>query len=356
MKPIADTLRPYFADLESKDLFSGVVFITQGPTTLFAEAYGYASRAWKIKNTLETRFDCASVTKLFTAVATLQLIEQGKLALDMSVIDYLGISDTTISKAVTPFHLLTHSSGIADDADEEAGEAYEDLWKTKANYSVLETVDFLPQFIHKPPNFAPGAGCRYCNVSFVLLGLMIEKATGMSYRDYVRQHVFARAGMSRSDFFRMDRVSEDVAEGCDPITDESENVIGWKKNIYSYPPVGSPDGGAHVTAGDLLRFLRALQAGTMTSPELTQQMLSPHVFHSESDKSVMRCGFAFEFEQRKMDTLHYFHKDGFNVGVSANLRHYPSLDLSIAILSNRSDGAWKPLRHMHEVLVAATQP
>lgn len=349
---IADSLRTYFQDLEAKDLYSGVVLITQGQTPLFSEAYGYASRAWKIKNTLDTRFDCASVTKLFTSIATLQMIERGLLTFDMSVIDYLGISDTTISKAVTPYHLLTHSSGIADDADEEAGEAYEDLWKIKANYSVMETADFLPQFIHKPPNFAPGEGCRYCNVSFILLGLMIEKASGMSYRDYVRQHVFARAGMERSDFFRMDRVNEEVAEGCDPLFDDAQNIIGWKRNIYSYPPIGSPDGGAHVTAGDLIRFLRAVQAGKMTSPELTQQFLSPHVLHSEREQSILRCGYAFEFIQRKTDTLHYYDKDGINAGVSANLRYYPSLDLSLAILSNTSEGAWKPLRKIHEVLVA----
>src|SRR4029077_4044062 len=133
--------------------------------------------------------------------------------------------------------------------EEEEGEDYEDLWKTKPNYSVMTTADFLPQFIHKPPNFPPGEGCRYCNVGYVLLGLMIEKASGMTYRDYVRQHIFKRAGMQHCDFFRMDRVHENVAEGCDPIYNDTNTIVEWKKNIYSYPPVGSPDGGAHVTAG-----------------------------------------------------------------------------------------------------------
>src|SRR5215510_5899518 len=100
---VNDTLQNYFKDLEAQNRFSGAVLITRGQEQVFAEAYGYASRAWKIKNTLETRFDVASVTKLLTAVATLQMIERGLLSFDMSVIDYLGIEDTTISKAVTPY-------------------------------------------------------------------------------------------------------------------------------------------------------------------------------------------------------------------------------------------------------------
>ena len=128
------------------------------------DAFGYASRTWNIPTTAETRFDTASITKLFTAVATLQLVEQGAFALDTSVIGYLGAERTGISPAVTPYHLLTHTSGIADDADEEAGERYEDLFRGRPNNSVIETVDYLPQFVGKPPNFAPGEGCRYCNV------------------------------------------------------------------------------------------------------------------------------------------------------------------------------------------------
>ncbi len=250
----------YFQELEEQDRFAGVVLITLGEPQLYAAAYGYASRTWKIRNTLDMRFDTASITKLFTSVATLQLIDQGLFAFDTGVIGFLELEGTEISKEVTVFHLLTHTSGIGDDSEEEDGEDYEDLWRTKPNYSVTTTAGFLPQFIHKPPNFPPGQGCRYNNCSFVLLGLMIEKAAGMTYRDYVRQKCFARAGMLHSDFFRMDRVHENVAEGCDPIRDEDGNVVDWQKNIYSFPPIGSPDSGAYVTAHDLDRFLWAVQS------------------------------------------------------------------------------------------------
>src|SRR5262249_14513036 len=116
-----DELERYFQQRGQQDAFSGVAMITQGGARLFAGAYGYASRSWKIPNTLATRFDTASVTKLFTAVATLQLSERGSFALETSVSDFLGLRDTTIAREVTVSQLLTHTSGIADDAEEEEG-------------------------------------------------------------------------------------------------------------------------------------------------------------------------------------------------------------------------------------------
>lgn len=116
-----------FHELEQVHRFSGVVLITQGAEQLYGAAYGYASRAWKIRNSLEMRFDTASITKLFTSVATLQLIEQGALAFDTGMIDFLGLEDTTISREVQIHHLLTHSSGIGDDSEEEDGEIYTEL-------------------------------------------------------------------------------------------------------------------------------------------------------------------------------------------------------------------------------------
>jgi CubicO group peptidase (beta-lactamase class C family) len=347
---LTDTLNYYFQDLERQHRFSGVVLITQAQAQVYAAAYGYANRAWHIKNTLAMRFDTASITKVFTAVATLQLIEQGALTFATRVIGFLGLRDTTISKAVTIYHLLTHTSGIGDDADEEAGENYEDLWRTKPNYSVTTTADFLPQFSQKPPNFAPGKGCRYCNVGYVLLGLLIEKATGMTYRDYIRQHIFARAGMQHSDFYRLDRVNEQVAEGCDPLYDDAHNIVAWKKNIYSFPPVGSPDAGAHVTAGDLDVFLRALKAGKLLSAELTRDFITPKVIHHETEQCVVKYGYGLEFYQPKTDNISYYQKEGINAGVSAIMRHYPDQDMNVILLSNMMDGVWQPVAQVHELV------
>jgi CubicO group peptidase (beta-lactamase class C family) len=346
-----NALQHYFQALEAKDAFSGVVLITQGDVPLFAGAFGYASRTWRIRNSLDVRFDTASITKLFTAVATLQLVDQKRVALDTGVIGFLDLPGTDISRDVTVFHLLTHTSGIGDDADEEAGESYEALWTNRPNYSVTETVDFLPQFVHKPPNFPPGQGCRYCNCGYVLLGLVIERASGLSYRDYVRRNVFARAGLANSDFLRMDRVSDNVAEGCDPLRDESGHITGWRKNIYSYPPIGSPDGGAHVTAGDLDRFLRAVKAGVMLSPEMTTAFLTPQVDYRVVAGGTARYGYGLWFMVDAANHIVFYEKEGINAGASGTIRHYPKADLTVVILSNTEKGAWEPIRQIHEWVI-----
>jgi CubicO group peptidase (beta-lactamase class C family) len=343
-------LHSYFQNLEQQNTFSGVVLIRQGEQEVFAKAYGYASRAWKVPNTLNVRFDTASITKLFTSVAVLQMIDQGRLAFDTSVIDFLGFTGTAISPAVNVYHLLTHTSGIADDADEEAGEELEDIYREKPNYSIKETVDFLPQFVYKPPNFAPGQGCRYCNVSYILLGLMIEKLSGLSYRDYVRQNVFAPAGMTSSDFFRMDRVYENVAEGADPLEDEGGKVTGWKRNIYSYPPQGSPDGGAHVTAGDLIRFMHTVQAGKLLSPELTKMFFTPQVDYHDRETWMQRIGCGLWFHVDRAGRVVHYQKEGMNNGASGMVRHYPDQNITIALLSNMIDGAWEPIKKIHAMI------
>ncbi len=336
----------YLREQEQRGRFSGVALITQAGATLFAGAYGFAHRGWKIRNTLNVRFDTASITKLFTAIATLQLIERGHFALDTTAVGYLDLHGTAISPDATVFHLLTHTSGIADDADEEAGERYEDLWVDKPNYAIAETADFLPQFAYKPANFAPGAGCRYNNCAYVLLGLMIEKASGLPYRDYVRRHVFARAGMADSGFLRMDEANPLVAEGYAPIFDAEveRKVVGWKKNIYSYPPIGSPDGGAYVTAGDLDRFLRSVKAGRLLSSELTKTFFTPQV-HCQpmQDGWTKAYGYGLWFYVEQSGNVLFAEKEGVNVGVSAVLRHFPEQDINIILLSNLEEGVWEPV-------------
>lgn len=342
----------YLRALAAQDKFSGVCLITQGETTLFGDYYGYANREWQIANHMAIRFDTASITKVFTAIAILQLIEQKHLTFTTSVIDSLGLAGTNIAREVNVFHLLTHTSGIGDDADEEAGESYEDLWKTKPNYAVTETIDFLPQFVHKPPNFAPGQGCRYCNCGYVLLGLLIEQLTGMNYRDYVRQQIFAKAGMLDSDFLHKAQVQKNIAEGNEPLKDASGHIIGWRKNIYSFPPIGSPDGGAYVTAADLDRFLRAVQKGELLSPELTAAFLTPQVpYRARDDRSTIQYGYGIWFHIDQSGKILYYQKEGINTGVSAVLRHYPTQDINVVLLSNMSEGVWQPASSIHELLV-----
>ena len=316
-----DTLHDELRDLGA----DGVVLVRRDGETLYEGAFGLASRRWGVPNTMDTRFDTASITKLFTAVAVLQQVDAGTLDLDASIHDRVALAGTTISPKVTLRHLLTHTSGIADDADEEAGEDYADLWIERPSYSVIETVDFLPQFAHKPARVEPGTDCRYCNVGYILAGLALETATGMTYRDYVREHIFARAGMTDADFFDRRDAAPRVAEGGD-VDDEGR----WVQNIFSYPPIGSPDGGAHATASDLLRFLDAVRDGTLLGSASTQAFLTPQVRHDEDTE----YGFGLEFSDLGI------HKDGINAGASGLLIHYAESGVDAAVLCNSEDGAW----------------
>ncbi len=332
------------------DAFSGVVRIEQSGDVLLERGYGLASRAWGVPCKPEHRFDTASVTKVFTAVAVLQQVEAGAFDLDTSTTGYLGLEGTTVAPEVTPYHLLTHTSGIGDDADEAAGVEYEALFVDRPNYAVRETADFLPQCLHNEPKFVPGEGTRYCNCSYVLLGLMIERASGTPYRDYVQRHVFAPAGMDRSGFFQMDRIEPDVAEGADPVTDAAGDVVSWRRGIYSYPPVGSPDGGAHVTAQDLIAFHRALRDGRLLGDDLTQAMLQPKEHYRELPTGSHRTGYGLEFEVGHDGVVTSNWKEGINVGVSAMLSHWPGPDVTFAVLSNRQQGAWEPVKVIEAAL------
>jgi CubicO group peptidase (beta-lactamase class C family) len=326
--------------------FSGVVLIRAGEDVVFSGAYGPASRRWPVPVTEQTRFDVASVTKLFTAVAVLQEVAAGTLELDAPISSLVNLNGTTISDRVTLRHLLTHTSGIADDADEEAGESYEALWRDRPNYSVTRTADFLPQFANKPPLFEPGTGCRYCNCGFVLAGLALERASGMSYRDAVKVRVFTPAGMTRSGFFDMRDDEADVAEGWEQQADGR-----WRRNIYSYPPIGSPDGGAHCTAADLVLFMQAARAGRLLPDHLTEEFLTPQVLHHSADAREVHYGFGLEFIVVD-GAVRSMYKDGVNTGASAFVAYYPLRGLDLAIVSATEDGAWPPLREINKLMSA----
>lgn len=323
----------------AKSNYSGVCLIKRGDTVIVHQAFGLAHRGFGIPNTTGTRFDIASVSKIFTAAAIMQLVDGNKLTLDTRVMPLLEIDGTKISDDVTIHHLLTHTSGIADDADEEAGEDYELLFIDKPNYSIRETIDFLDQFAWKEPIFAPGKGVRYNNCAFVLLGLVIEKLTGLTYRDYVRQNIFAHAGMTGANFCEMDGVHSNVAEHY-KLVENDDGTEAWQKNIYSYPPVGSPDGGATVTAMDLDRFLRAIQSNALMSERASSQLLRPHVKRRDIKDGSLWNGYALEFELDGDGNIVRAGKDGINAGVASNFVYLPASGTTCVLLANQDCDVW----------------
>ncbi|MHA7963904.1 serine hydrolase domain-containing protein [Paenibacillus sp. CAU 1782] len=331
--------------------FSGAGLIKKGEQTLFAGACGLAHRGFDVPNRMDTRFDTASITKLFTAVAVLQLADQGKLSLDDRITEIIDLSGTAIPQDVTLTHLLTHTSGIADDADEELGESYEALFLDKPNYSIRNNKDFLPQFAYKQPKFKAGTAISYNNCAFVLLGLGIEQAAGETYRDYVAKHVFERCGMEHTSFAAKDDGDAPIAEGYELIKEGGGETI-WRKNIYAYPPIGTADGGAFTTVGDLHAFMMALSRGKLLSEAMTNEIMKPQTTLERSyDWGKMINGFGFHFCYNHNGKLLRMFKDGCNAGVAANMAYYPASNVTISILANQTCNVWE-LHRKAEQLVA----
>jgi len=353
MKSIIE-IDDYLKELEAENRFSGVILLSRGDEKLLLNSYGYADRSWKIRNNVNTRFNTASMTKLFTAAAVFQLIDRGLLSLDTKIFEFLDLKKSAISPHVNIYHLLTHTSGIADDSEEEDGEDYEDLWKSKPNYSVQETADFLPQFIYKKRNFEPGEKSRYCNCSFILLGLIIEKITGLSYHEYVKKNIFAALGMGNTDFLRLDGAHDNMAVGYYPVSSGDPENVTWRTNIYSFPPVGSPESGAYTTADDLHLFLKKVQNGDLFSKELTEEFLSPQVHYKDGDDNTWKYGYVFEYMIDNRGNIVSYRKGGINRGVCAMMIYYPGNDINFIMLSNLENAAWEPVKRIDKMILAGS--
>jgi len=328
-----------FAEFLDDQQFSGVVRVTRGTQALVETATGEASPRWGVANALDTRFDTAGITKLFTSAAILQQVSKGNLDLETSIHHYVDLENTAIPIGVTLLHLLTHTSGIADDADEEAGESYAEIFRSTPSYTLTTAQDFLPLFAHKKPYDEPGVESHYSNAGYILAGLALEKVTGMPYRQYVFDEVFGPAGMLDSGFYDRREAAPRVAEGWD------KNIDGqWVSNIFSFAPIGAPDAGAHSTAADLQKFFEAIRSGVLLDTEFTDEYLSPQVEHDEETS----YGFGLEFDLNEDGTVRSYFKDGINPGASGIVRHYLEQELDVVVLSNSEDGAWDVITELDD--------
>ena len=337
-----DEIECLYEKYHKENNFSGAGLVKKGNDIVFACAYGYAHRGFKVKNTIDTMFDTASVTKIFTAVSILQLVDKKLLEIDDKIVDIMDLKGTKIPSDVTIFHLLTHTSGIADDCEEEAGEKYEDLFISKPNYSIRNCIDFIPQFAYKEPNFKAGTDVRYNNCAFVLLGLAIEKITCKSYREYVTKNVFNACGMNNTGFLAKDESDAIIAEGYYAIYDEMKNIVEWCKNIYSYPPIGTADSGAFTSVCDLDIFMRALKSGKLLSEKMTREIMRPQSnIERKYDGGKSVYGYAFKFTYDNDGRLKCMSKDGENAGVAAKVAYYPDIDTASIVLGNQTCNVWE---------------
>lgn len=352
----SDKLNKLLLKASQEGEFSGVVSISRKGVNEFEAASGYANRSWKIENRVETRFRIASISKMFTAVAVLQLIQGGQLDLETPVVDYLGLKNTRIPAAVTVFHLLTMTSGIADWFDESGNweEDWAALCREHPIYLFRDHQDYLPLFLDQEPVFPVGEKHHYNGAGYILLGLMIEKASELPYGEYVSRFIFGPAGMDRSGFPALDDPAEEVAEGYLQLKDETGAITGWKKNIYSTTPDPVADGGATSTAADLLSFSQSLREGHLLSADLTQEMLTPKVLANEDQFRgyIWKYGYANYFILDQEERIIRWGHTGEEDGVSCRLYYYPEQLLDVIILGNQSWCAGALGWEIHDLILA----
>src|SRR6266581_144441 len=170
--------------------FAGTVLIARNGESVLAEAYGLSDREHKTRNQLKTRFRIGSMNKMFTATATLQLVQAGKLGLNDPLGKYLtDYPNKDLAAKVTIYQLLTHTGGTGDIFGPEF----------QAHRLELRTLDdYVKLYGSRALAFEPGSKWEYSNYGFILLGVVIESVSGQSYYDYVRDHVYKPAGMTTS--------------------------------------------------------------------------------------------------------------------------------------------------------------
>lgn len=338
-----------FDKYEQQYNFSGVALIKQESTPIFEYASGYAHKGFGIKNKVTTLFDTASITKLFTAAGIVLLENRGMLNFNDKIHDIIDLKDTKIPIDVELHHLLTHTSGIADDADEEKGEDYAALFQNSPNYAIRDNIDFWSNFVYKEPNFKAGSNVRYNNCAFILLGLAIEKLTGQSYRRFIVDNIFKPFGMNNTLFSAKDDTAPNIAEGY-YFAGNQKGLPVWKKNIYSFPPVGTADSGAYTSVFDLDRFIRYIKK----NPTF-KKMLTPKCQISRtSEQGIIHYGYAFEFVE-KQKQIFSIYKEGCNPGVCNMFCYYPKSDITFTIMTNQDCNIWKLQREAELILVESEE-
>ncbi len=299
------------ADLAAAgDDFAGVLLVARGDAVLLQRAWGLADREAGIANGIDTRFRIGSLNKMFTAVAILQLVEAGKLSLDDAIGRHLPDYPNAAIAAVTVRQLLTHTGGTGDIFGPEFDR----------HRSRLKTHDdYLRLYGERSPDGPPGERPRYSNYGFVLLGALIERVSGRSYYDYIDEHVFAPAGMRDSGSLPE---SEEVPRRAVAYTRDGDGGP-WRDAAQTLPWRGTAAGGGYSTAPDLLRFARALQAGTLLPPARLADATREHI-------PRYGLGFAVAME----DGVPVFGHGGGAAGMNAELRVFPTLGVVIVGLGN----------------------
>ncbi|HUR94416.1 MAG TPA: serine hydrolase domain-containing protein [Gemmatimonadales bacterium] len=290
------------------------VALVRGSDVLLAKGYGYADLENSVPATQHTVYRIASITKQFTAAAILQLAEQGQLNLDDDIRRYLPSYDTQ-SYTITIRQLLNHTSGIRSFTELPAFQARDRL--------DLPAESLLAIFQHEPLDFPPGAGFRYNNSAFYLLGLIIERVSRQPYGEYLRGHVLAPLGLRETYSCRDAPIIRHRARGY--------RLSGGKLQNAQYLSMEPPTAGGSLcsTVLDLVTWTRALAEGRLITHASYLQMTTPGTL---PDGITLGYGHGL-FVSTLGGHREIVHGGDIN-GFSAYKAYYPDDSLTLVILSN----------------------
>jgi len=232
----------------AEDRFSGVVMLAKDGQPVMTKAWGYADPAKTIPNKTDTKFNLGSINKFFTKVAIGQLAAAGKLSLSDTIRKHLPDYPSSAADKITIEQLVGHRSGLGDIFGPKFMGSHAKL-RTLADYEQL--------FATEPLLFEPGTQQKYSNAGYVVLGLIIEKVSGQSYYDYVRDHITKPLGMNDTASYAVDENVPNRAIGLTKRGPEGP-LPERRANTNTLPARGSSAGGGYSTAADLLRFANAL--------------------------------------------------------------------------------------------------
>lgn len=329
-------LDAYLKTNTEKDLFSGVVLVAQKGKPIFKKAYGMADRERNIFNQVNTKFCLGSMNKMFTAVAIAQLVEQGKLSYDDLIGKYLGAEWilSEVGEKVKISHLLSHTSGIAEYLTDEFLISSAEIYRTLEDYKRIVK--------EKSLTFEPGTRWGYCNTGFILLGAVIEKATGKDYWDYIKEHIYDPADMDNTIGFDRNKTLSNLAMGYEKVQEEGKAF--WRKTAFAGKIDGSPSGGGFSTVDDLLKFAEALRSDLLISRESKELLMSV-----KPRLSSIEYGYGF-FIGRSRKLGRVVGHGGVGFGVSANFRMFVDKGYTMIILSNYSEASLPVSRKIRSLL------
>jgi CubicO group peptidase (beta-lactamase class C family) len=306
--------------------YSGVTAIYQQDSLVFSAVSGMANRSWQMENTPDSRFDLASVTKMFTATATGILLERAELALDENFMHYWPDFPLPEANTVTIRLLLSHTSGLSDLFFEKAY-----LHFDRSRLRKLSDYDRFYQQLKLGD--VPQGRIAYSNTNFLILGRIIEKVTGTDYYTFVQEEIFSPLRMESSGFYEKDEIVPHRAEGYFRDAQASAefgvpNDGTLRSNRAIRAIKGMPAGGAYSTAADMHRFIRGLRSGSLLSAPTLAQMTTE-----------VQGGYGLGFQTYRQQEIQVWGHSGGFYGVSTMVFYLPEKQLTFISLTNQDFAA-----------------